>query len=167
MPLFTAGSVDQILHFHYKNGIKDETIIATILKQIILGLIYFHNKCQIHRDIKGGNILIGLDGKIVLSDFGISTKVKSMQGRKHTFVGSPCWMAPEVMEQRPEGYDLKADIWSLGITALELAQGKPPHHNLQAMDVLMKITNHQAPSLSHFETWTPEFRDFVSSCLQK
>lgn len=86
-----------------------------------MGLEYFHSKCIIHRDIKGGNILLNEDGTILLCDFGVSAHIRNKQNR-HTFVGSPNWMAPEVIEQI-NGYGLKADIWSLGMTALELANG--------------------------------------------
>ena len=106
-----------------------------------------------------------LEGDIYLSDFGVSAHVK--QGHKRqTFVGSPCWMAPEVMEQS-DGYDFKADIWSLGVTAIELAQGDAPNSELPAMRVLLVILNSAPPTLSKHEDWSPEFRNFVSSCLQK
>lgn len=106
-----------------------------------------------------------LEGDIYLSDFGVSAHVK--QGHKRqTFVGSPCWMAPEVMEQS-DGYDFKADIWSLGVTAIELAQGDAPNSELPAMRVLLVILNSAPPTLSKHEDWSIEFRNFVSSCLQK
>ena len=118
MPLLGAGSLEDILNLKFKTGIKDEAQIATIMRETLHGLAYFHKSAQIHRDIKAGNILLDSDGKLFLSDFGVSAHVKSGQKRS-TFVGSPCWMAPEVMEQT-DGYDYKADIWSLGITAIEL-----------------------------------------------
>lgn len=107
-----------------------------------------------------------LEGNIFLSDFGVSAHVKAGHKRQ-TFVGSPCWMAPEVMEQNDEGYDFKADIWSLGITAIELAQGDAPNSELPAMRVLLVILNSSPPTLSKHEDWSIEFRNFVSSCLQK
>ena len=165
MPLLGAGSLQDVIKVKAKNGIKDETLIATILKQTLEGLQYFHTQGQIHRDIKAGNILMDLEGDIFLSDFGVSAHVK--QGHKRqTFVGSPCWMAPEVMEQS-DGYDFKADIWSLGVTAIELAQGDAPNSELPAMRVLLVILNSAPPTLSKHEEWSQEFRDFVNSCLQK
>mmetsp|Transcript_13693 Transcript_13693/g.21460 ORF Transcript_13693/g.21460 Transcript_13693/m.21460 type:complete len:134 (+) Transcript_13693:485-886(+) len=105
------------------------------------------------------------EGDIYLSDFGVSAHVKSGHKRQ-TFVGSPCWMAPEVMEQT-NGYDFKADIWSLGITAIELAMGDAPNHDLPAMRVLLVILNSPAPTLPRNREWSPEFRNFVTACLHK
>ena len=97
MPLISGGSCQDILQTNFKSGIIDESIIATILKETMSGLAYLHQNGQIHRDIKAGNILLNMEGKIYISDFGVSASLKKGQKRK-TFVGSPCWMAPEVME---------------------------------------------------------------------
>lgn len=97
MPLLGAGSLNDVVKQKAKDGIKDEALIATILKQTLDGLEYFHTQGQIHRDIKAGNILMDLEGNIFLSDFGVSAHVK-VGHKRQTFVGSPCWMAPEVME---------------------------------------------------------------------
>jgi len=107
--------------------------------------MYFHSHDQIHRDIKSGNILMDDEGDIFISDFGVSANIKSHQKRT-TFVGSPCWMAPEVAEQG-EGYDFKADIWSLGITSIELAYGEAPNSQKNAMQVLLEILNSPPPAL--------------------
>jgi len=124
MPLLGAGSIIDIIKMKCPKGIKDEALLATILKEVCEGINYFHNQSQIHRDIKGGNILMDEDGEVLLCDFGVSAHIKVGQPRT-TFVGSPCWMAPEVLEQN--GHDFKADIWSLGITAIELANGTAPY----------------------------------------
>ena len=165
MPLLGAGSVADVLKLKFSTGIHDEVLLATILKQVIEGLHYFHEQGQIHRDIKAGNVLMDEAGDILLSDFGVSAHVKGGDKRM-TFVGSPCWMAPEVMEQE-SGYDFKADIWSLGITALELAKGDAPNSELRPMKVLMVVLHSAPPSLSQNEDWSAEFRQFVDLCLQK
>jgi serine/threonine protein kinase len=130
----SAGSCLDVLKIKFPPGIQDEAVIATILKETLEGLRYFHENKQIHRDIKAGNILMNMDGNVFISDFGVSASLKKGQKRK-TFVGSPCWMAPEVMEQT--GHDYKADIWSLGVTAIELAQGCAPYSEMPAMKVIL------------------------------
>ena len=105
-----------------------------------------------------------MNGNVYISDFGVSASLKKGQKRK-TFVGSPCWMAPEVMEQT--GHDYSADVWSLGITAIELAQGQAPYSELPAMKVILSIINGAPPQLSISRTWDKGFREFVEDCLQK
>ena len=140
--IMSAGSIEKIVVAHYPTGIHDQTLVATILKQAIQGIAYLHQNQQIHRDIKAANILLGADGALKISDFGVTAKLKKRKKRS-TFIGSPCWMAPEVIDQESNsGYDEKADIWSLGVTALELAHGHPPHHELTTMKVQLVHTVH-------------------------
>jgi len=164
MPILSAGSVLDVLKLNFQSGITDESVIATIMLETLNGLKYFHENQQVHRDIKAGNILLDMEGNVFISDFGVSASLKKGQKRK-TFVGSPCWMAPEVMEQT--GHDYSADVWSTGVTAIELAQGKAPYQELPAMKVILSIINNPAPSLSISRTWDPLFKDFVCDCLQK
>ena len=118
MPLLSAGSVEDIMKQNYPEGIKNEAVIATILREALHGLQYLHDNGQIHRDIKCGNILLNMEGQVYIGDFGVSAQIKRGQ-KRNNFVGSPCWMAPEIMEQT--GHDFSADIWSVGVTAIELA----------------------------------------------
>jgi serine/threonine-protein kinase OSR1/STK39 len=165
--LMQGGSVEKIMQKTHPNGIKDQALIATIIKETLQGLKYLHQNNQIHRNVRASNILIGSDGSVKISDFGMCTKLK--EGKKrNSFIGSPCWMAPEVLEQdQKSGYDLKIDIWSLGITALEIAQGRPPNSDLTTMKLILKTLNDEPPILTEESCWDENFREFISHCLVK
>ena len=167
MKLVDAGScldIMQILKAQTReSGIRDEAVIATILKETMNGLQYLHTNDKIHRDVKAGNILMDLNGEVLLTDFGVSASMKKGQ-KNNTVCGSPCWMAPEVMQSL--GHDTSADIWSLGITAIELALGEAPLSQYPHMKVIRLILDQSPPTLPS-SGWTDEFKSFVNACLQK
>ncbi|KAH7971745.1 hypothetical protein HPB52_002402 [Rhipicephalus sanguineus] len=143
-----GGSVSDIMRLRKKTLTEDE--IATILSDTLRGLEYLHQRRKIHRDIKAGNILLNTEGHAKLADFGVAGQLTDTMAKRNTVIGTPFWMAPEVIQEI--GYDCVADIWSLGITALEMAEGKPPYGDIHPMRA---------------NRWSPEFIDFVSRCLVK
>ncbi|CAB1316742.1 unnamed protein product, partial [Coregonus sp. 'balchen'] len=133
-------------------------------------LVYLHSIKIIHRDLKAGNILLTLEGDIKLADFGVSAKNTKTLQRRDSFIGTPYWMAPEVVmceTMKDAPYDYKADIWSLGITLIELAQIEPPHHELNPMRVLLKIAKSEPPTLEQPNKWSQDFKDFLKKSLDK
>jgi len=134
-----------------------------VIRDVLKGLNHLHEKARIHRDIKAGNILLNDKCVAKLADFGVSGQSKDFT-KHHTVIGTPFWMAPEVIQ---EEYDKEADIWSLGITAIEMAEGKPPYYNIHPMRAIFMIPTRPPPKLSNPDQWSPEFISFVAACLQK
>ncbi|KAK4536287.1 hypothetical protein CDCA_CDCA08G2312 [Cyanidium caldarium] len=138
MPFISGTPMGRILRTLYPQGLGDESVIRYILHEALKGLNYFHRNKQIHRNLKADNIHLTTDGRVLLTDYtflGLMLESGVSRRLRQTFVGTPCWMAPEVMEQ-VSGYDYKADVWSLGITALELAQGQAPYERYAPMKIL-------------------------------
>ncbi|XP_075165560.1 serine/threonine-protein kinase hippo [Haematobia irritans] len=158
-----AGSVSDIMRLRKKTLTEDE--ISTILSDTLKGLVYLHLRRKIHRDIKAGNILLNTEGYAKLADFGVAGQLTDTMAKRNTVIGTPFWMAPEVIEEI--GYDCVADIWSLGITALEMAEGKPPYGDIHPMRAIFMIPQKPPPSFREPDCWSTEFIDFVSLCLVK
>ncbi|XP_008677274.1 uncharacterized isoform X1 [Zea mays] len=170
MPFMTEGSCLHLMKISYQEGF-DEPIIGSILKETLKALDYLHRQGQIHRDVKAGNILIDGAGVVKLGDFGVSACMfdrGDRQRSRNTFVGTPCWMAPEVL-QPGTGYNFKADIWSFGITALELAHGHAPFSKYPPMKVLLMTLQNAPPGLDYErdKRFSKSFKEMVAMCLVK
>uniref|UniRef100_A0A8D0GDR2 non-specific serine/threonine protein kinase n=1 Tax=Sphenodon punctatus TaxID=8508 RepID=A0A8D0GDR2_SPHPU len=163
-----GGAVDAIM-LELDRGLT-EPQIQVICRQMLEALVYLHRGRIIHRDLKAGNVLLTQDGDIKLADFGVSAKNMKTLQRRDSFIGTPYWMAPEVVmceTMKDTPYNYKADIWSLGITLIEMAQMEPPHHELNPMRVLLKIAKSDPPTLCCPSKWSLEFRDFLKTALDK
>ncbi|CAH0549266.1 unnamed protein product [Brassicogethes aeneus] len=159
---YCVGSASDIIEVH-KRPLREEEI-AAICDGVLKGLSYLHDFGRIHRDVKAGNILLTENGTVKLADFGSA----SIKCPANSFVGTPYWMAPEVILAMDEGqYDGKVDVWSMGITCIELAERKPPYFNMNAMSALYHIAQNDPPSLSSNSDWSDVFKHFVEACLQK
>ena len=178
-----GGALDSII-VDLGKGLTEKQI-AYVTRQMMDGLMYLHRNRVIHRDLKAGNVLLTMRGEVKLADFGVSAKLKEDNQKRDTFIGTPYWMAPEVVACetfRDEPYDNKVrlsswrlatnycyqvDVWSLGITMIEFAQMEPPFHEMTPMRVLLKIQKSDPPRLDHPSRWSKEFNDFLKQCLVK
>ncbi|XP_077592593.1 myosin-IIIa [Stigmatopora nigra] len=171
LELCNGGSVTDLAKGMLKRGERmDEAIVAFILDQALMGLQHLHVNHTIHRDVKGNNILLTTHGGIKLVDFGVSAQLTNTRLRRNTSVGTPFWMAPEVIaceQQLDTTYDARCDVWSLGITAIELGDGDPPLSELHPMRALFKIPRNPPPTLQQPELWSDDFNDFICKCLIK
>lgn len=141
-----------------------EEEIALIIQSVLQGLVYLHSNKKIHRDIKAANILINEQGVAKLADFGVSAESLHTNANHKTQAGSPCWMSPEVMKSNL--YTLKTDIWSLGVTSIELAEGTAPFSHLKPYMAIFTLKDKPIQGFSDPSRWSPDFNSFVKDCLQ-
>uniref|UniRef100_A0A3Q3VNZ2 non-specific serine/threonine protein kinase n=1 Tax=Mola mola TaxID=94237 RepID=A0A3Q3VNZ2_MOLML len=171
LELCNGGSVTELIKGLLIRGQRlQEPVISYILYSALLGLQHLHNNRIIHRDVKGNNILLTTEGGVKLVDFGVSAQLTSARLRRNTSVGTPFWMAPEVIaceQQYDYSYDARCDVWSLGITAVELADGDPPLAEMHPVKALFKIPRNPSPTLRQPEQWCRSFSHFIAQCLIK
>ncbi|EGC39554.1 hypothetical protein DICPUDRAFT_93560 [Dictyostelium purpureum] len=163
MEYCSNGSVSDMMNI--TNRVLNEEQIALVCYSTLKGLYYLHRNSKIHRDIKPGNILVNDLGECKLADFGVSGQLSERTRKRNTVIGTPFFLAPEVIQE--VGYDNKADIWALGITAIEMAEFHPPYHDLHPMRVLFMIPTSPSPTLKEPQKYSPEFSDFIALCLAK
>ncbi|XP_070812776.1 mitogen-activated protein kinase kinase kinase kinase 1-like, partial [Pituophis catenifer annectens] len=167
MEFCTGGSLQDI---YQVTGPLSELQIAYICRETLQGLSYLHKQGKIHRDIKGANILLNDQGEVKLADFGISAQLSATFARRMSFIGTPYWMAPEVAAvELKGGYNELCDVWSVGITAIELAELQPPMFDTHPLRVLVLMTKsgYQPPKLKEKSRWSPAFHNFVKVTLTK
>lgn len=162
MELMQGGSLTDCVDV--KRPMPEQTI-AFVCKKMLMALAFMHREFRLHRDIKSDNVLINFDGEVKVADFGFAINLTSDQVKRTSVVGTPYWMAPELI--RGQEYDSKVDIWSLGITAIEMAEGEPPLLNEPPLRALLLITTNKAPTLNMKRVrWSQEFNHFLAQCLQ-
>ncbi|XP_033207351.1 neither inactivation nor afterpotential protein C isoform X2 [Belonocnema kinseyi] len=171
MQLCEGGPVIDLCRGLIAQGKKiREVHIGYILREVIKALIHLHEHKVIHRDVRASNILLTKEGQVKLVDFGLSKMVKGENGKRHTYIGSPSWMAPEIIASSRDsrsGYDSRVDVWAIGITAIEMADGKAPFQDMHPTRALFQIVRNPPPSLYRPSTWSQHFNDFISECLEK
>jgi len=163
MELCEPGSIADVMRM-LKTTLT-ESQIRVICASVLLGLVYLHGRKFIHRDIKAGNILLSKGGVAKIADFGVSAQLTTIHSMRDTAIGAPFWMAPEVIKE--EQYNGKADIWSLGISVIEMAEGKPPHHEIHPMRAIFMIPAKDAPTFQTPNKWSADMVDFLGKCLVK
>ncbi|XP_046822290.1 neither inactivation nor afterpotential protein C isoform X2 [Vespa crabro] len=172
MELCEGGSVmDLVRGLIASNKKMREKHIAYILKEVIKALIHLHENNVIHRDVRGSNVLLTKEGEVRLIDFGLSRMIKGELGRRNSCIGSPNWMAPEVVTSKTggsdSGYGSRVDVWAIGIMAIELADGRPPFQDMHPTRALFQIVRNPPPTLYRQSNWSQNFNDFISECLEK
>nr|XP_034173065.1 neither inactivation nor afterpotential protein C isoform X3 [Osmia lignaria] len=172
MELCDGGTVMDLVHgLLSKDKKMREEHIGFILREVIQAMAFLHENNVMHRDIRGNNIVLTREGEVKLVDFGLSRMVQSEMGKRYTCIGSPCWMAPEVAASKGNtsdaGYGNRADVWAVGITAIEIADGKPPFQDMHPTRALFQIVRNPPPNLYRPSNWSQNFNDFIAECLEK
>lgn len=163
MEYMDGGPLSDVLDFH-KFYPLTELQIRWIIFSVCKGLQKLHGLLRIHRDIKSSNILVNMQGHVKIGDFGFAAQLTPDKGKRRTRLGTPYWMAPEVIKGKK--YDYSADVWSLGILCYECAEGEPPYQSLPRLQALLSITKHGCPDLTSPQ-WTPEFKEFLKHCVRR
>jgi len=159
-----GGCLTDILE-QFENVKMNEQQITLVIRETLKALAYIHSLHRIHRDIKSDNILLNSDGCVKLADFGYAAQLTQKQQKRNTVVGTPYWMAPELI--RGHDYGVKVDIWSLGIMLMEMAEGEPPYMEFPPLRALFLITTKGIPPLKEPHKWSADFNDFFNRCLEK
>lgn len=158
--------IDFICKLHAINKRLSEEHIAFILRELVSAVNHLHKNHIIHRDIRGSNLLLTTEGEIKLCDFGLSQNIKSTLGKRGTCIGSPYWMAPEVVKgsgnSDDEAYGSRADVWAVGITAIELGDGHPPFNDMHPTRAMFQILRNPPPTLYRPANWTQNYNDFIA-----
>lgn len=166
-----GGPVTDLVRALIEQGKRmSELHIAFILKEVITGMIFLHQNHVMHRDLRGSNIVLTKEGEVKIVDFGLSRETANTFDKKKTFLGSPSWMAPEIMRcghKEVDGYDNRIDVWALGITAIELGDGKPPFQDMHPTRALFQIVRNPPPGLYRASNWSQHYVDFIAECLEK
>jgi protein-serine/threonine kinase len=164
MEYMDGGCLTDILESYQKRrSTMQEQEIAYVLREVLQGLKFMHGLKRLHRDIKSDNVLVRKDGRVKLADFGFCAELTEERAKRNTCVGTPYWMAPELIRQND--YDYKVDLWSVGILAIECAEWEPPYMDEKPLRAMFLITTQPAPRLKDRRRWSSEFHDFLSRCL--
>lgn len=164
MDLVVGGCLTEILGEECTEE-WNEALIAYVMHECLNGLKFMHDQHLLHRDIKSDNVLVGRDGTVKLADFGFAVGLSQEKKKRNSTVGTPFWMAPEVIQGDP--YDDRCDIWSLGITAIEIVNDEPPHMDKEKVEALLDIVTLDPPVPNNLDMWSDTFLDFLANCLIK
>jgi myosin III len=167
-----GSMIDIVKALHSQKRSLEERHVAYIIRELTRALVHLHDHNVMHRDVRGANILLNKSGEIKLADYGLSRDFGKTNNKRYTSIGSPHWMSPEMVKGDPNkrkvqqtdddaGYDNRCDVWAIGITALEIAEGRVPFEHLHPARVLFQIVKNPPPTLFKVSNWTQDFNDFT------